>query len=396
MSHHPPARLARSTEFLELDCVPRLVFRALWVRGALRRWATDPDASAEDRVFRELEALGLLVGPGARRLFDDALSAWLRTGAMKREGRDLVLPILSGDAAREQPSAATLRKRRQRERDRQRASADPGLDPAGDIASMSQGDVTPGDGDPERDGHGDERRDSQRDRAHAFARPLLPERREEKKTLSSPLSGISEASVETQDADAAREAASGSRPDVTAPVTTGVTAPRLTEAEVFALIARHARGKIGTHPRALRGRFVERLAEEEVTREQFVVMMELAREGALFLQDSRPVIDLALLVGGRDGEAKVLGSWINATHREMQRRRDALAHEAHRAAAPASRAESPPTFHGPVKVREARTLARTANDHPPTRIEYLEQRRARLPGVAPGVSSAEEAEAAER
>lgn len=396
MSHHPPALLARSAEFLALDCVHRLVFRALWVRGEIRRWATDPDAPAEDRVFRELEALGLLVGPGARRLFDDALAAWLRTGAMKREGRDLVLPILSADAAREQPSAATLRKRRQRARERQRASADPGLDPAGDIASMSHGDVTPGDGDPERDGPGDEQRDPQRDRAHAAARRPLPERREEKKALSSPSSGISESSAETQVADAAREAASGSRPDVTAPVTPGVTTPRLTEAEVFALIGRHARGKIGTHPRSLRGRFVERLAEEEVTREQFVVMMELAREGALFLQDSRPVIDLALLVGGRDGEAKVLGSWINATHREMQRRRDAHAHEAHRVAAHASWAESPPTFQGPVKVREARPLARTANEHPPPRIEYLEQRRARLPGVAPQVASAEDAEAAGR
>jgi hypothetical protein len=179
MSYHPPARLARSAEFVLLDCIDRLLFWPLWLRGEERRWATDDVATAEDRVFRELEALGLLVGPGARRAFDTALRNWVRTGAVRREGEALILPILSGDGAKEQP--------------------------------------------------------------------------------------------------AAREAASGSRPDVTAPVTPGVTAPRLTEAEVFALIARHARGKIGTHPRALRGRFVDRLAEEEVTREQFVVITPTAR-----------------------------------------------------------------------------------------------------------------------
>lgn len=194
--------------------------------------------------------------------------------------------------------------------------------------------------------------------------------------------------METPVSDAAREAVRGSRPGVTVPLTPGVTAPSLTEAEVFGLIDSEARGKIGTHPHSLRGRFVERLVEEDVTREQLVVMMELARERALYLQESRPVIDLALLVGGRDGEAKVLGSWINATNREMQRRRDALAQEAHRAADPAPRAGSALLLHGPVKLRETRPLARTVSDPPPVSIGYLEQRRPPLPSAASHVASA--------
>ncbi len=393
MSYHPPARLARRAEFLSLDCIDRLLYLPLWRRGEARRWATDDVATAEQRVFWELEALGLLVGPGARRAFDAALQNWVRTGAMRREDEALVLPVFAGQKATQQPAAATLRKRRQRERERQRASADPGRDPARDIAAMSHRDVTRVEGDSERDGHGDERRDPGRDGLHAPARPLIPESREEKKNLSPSLSGTSERSVGTPVSGTTRETASGSRPSVTAPVTPAVTAPTLTEADVFALISIHARGKIGTHPRALRGRLVERLAEEEVTREQFVVMMELARERALFLQESRPVIDLALLVGGRDGEAKVLGSWINATQREMQRRSDALAQEAHRAAAPASRAPSTPLLCGPVKVREASPLARTGSDHSPPRIDYLAQRRASPSTVASQLTSAARADA---
>lgn len=392
MSYHPPAHLARSAEFLALDCIDRLLYWPLCECGEERRWTSDGVDKAEDRVFRELEALGVLVGPGAREAFERALRNWLRTGAMRRQDGVLVLPGLSGDKANQQPAAATLRKRRQRERERerQRATADLVRQPTGGIASVSHGDVTPGEGDQGRDGHSVEGRDEECDAPPSAPGRILPERREEKKNLSSHLSGISAASEEPKVADAACEAASRSRPDVTAPVTPGVTTPRLTEAEVFALIASHARGKIGTHPRSLRGRFVERLAEEEVTRGQFVVMMELFRDGALFLQAPGRVIDLALLVGARDGEAKILGSWINATHREMQRRRDALAHEAERAASPAIRARSAPALHGPVKVREAWPLARTANDPAPPRIDYLEQRRARLPAVVPHVTSDEE------
>ena len=383
-------RLARSEEFLALDCMQRHIFRPLWVRGEERRWPTDRVATADDRLFWELEAIGVLVGPGARRVFELALAAFLRSGAMKRDVEDLVLPILSGDTAKEQPAAATLRKRRQRERERAKggggSSGGGGSDGEGgdeaegdgrgdgrdigrDIRPMSRGEVTRADRDLGRDRRGDSGRD-------VTPRPASPERREER-TLSSSLSENPSVSDESQVSDTAREAPGPSRPEVTSGVTPQVTLSTLTEDEVVGVLERDAGGRIGLHPRSLRPRLLARLAEEGVTREQLAVMARLARERALYLQDKHPVIDLALLVGTRDGEAKVLGSWINATHRAIARSREDAGREAQRQRDLAPR---PGALPGPVRIQGPPPLAQAAQGGAGPRVPYLAQRRPAAPG----------------
>jgi hypothetical protein len=390
MSYHPPVRLARSEEFLALDCLERHIFRPLWVRGEERRWATDRVATAEDRVFWELEALGLLVGPGARRVFDGALLAFLRTGAMRREVEDLVLPILSGDVAKEQPAAATLRKRRQRERERARGavgSRDEGegreRDTGRDIDSVSRDEVTPGEGGADRDRPGVGGRDPSGDTPRDASRSPVPEKREEILSSSSSLPGNSGASDNDPVSDTAREGGGPSRPEVTPGVTPPVT---LTEAEVFALIERGADGRIGTHPLSLRPRLVKRLADEGVTRDVLVVMVELAKARQLYLlaaRDQKPgrdVVDLAVLAGSRDGDATVLGSWVAAAHREIARRTREEAQESARRRS----LEAPPNIPGPVRIVAPRPLAEAAQGGG-TRLSpvpYLNARRPR-PGGPP-------------
>lgn len=383
MNFHPPVRLARSAEFLALDCMQRHIFRPLWVRGEERRWPTDRTATADDRLFWELEAIGVLVGPGARAVFELALAAFLRSGAMQRDVEDLVLPILSGDTAKEQPAAATLRKRRQRERERAKGGGgssggggsegdggdDAERDMGRDIRPMSRGEVTPLDRDLGRDRPVDSGRD-------VTPPPASPERREER-TFSSSLSENPSVSDESHVSDTAREAPGPSRPEVTSHVTPQVTLSTLTEEEVFGVLERDAGGRIGLHPRSLRPRLLARLAEEGVTREQLAVMARLARERTLYLQDKHAVIDLALLVGTRDGEAKVLGSWINATHRAIARAREDTEREAQRRRDLAPRSVDLP---GPVKIQGPPPLAQAAQGGAGPRVPYLAQRRTAAPG----------------
>jgi len=368
-SFHPPVRLARSAEFLALDCMQRHIFRPLWVRGEERRWPTDRTATADDRLFWELEAIGVLVGPGARSTFELALAAFLRSGAMKRDVEDLVIPILSGDTAKERPAAATLRKRRQRERERAKGGGGEGdeaeRDAGRDIHPMSRGEVTPLDRDLGRDRCGDSGRD-------VTPPAASPERREER-TFSSSLSENPSVSDESQGSETAREPRALSRPEVTSQVTLST----LTEEEVFGVLERDAGGRIGLHPRSLRPRLLARLLEEGVTREQLAVMARLARERTLYLQDKHAVIDLALLVGTRDGEAKVLGSWINATHRAIARAREDTEREAQRRRDLAPRTGDLP---GPVRIQGPPPLAQAAQGGAGPRVPYLAQRRPAAPG----------------
>jgi len=380
VNFHPPVRLARSAEFLALDCMQRHIFRPLWVRGEERRWPTDRTATADDRLFWELEAIGVLVGPGARAVFELALGAFLRSGAMQRDVEDLVLPILSGDTAKEQPAAATLRKRRQRERERAKGGGgssgggggegdEVARDMGRDIHPMSRGEVTPLDRDLGRDRPVDSGRD-------VTPPPASPERREER-TFSSSLSENPSVSDESQVTDTARVPEGAPTAPVTRPVTPQVTLSTLTEEEVFGVLERDAGGRIGLHPRSLRPRLLARLAEEGVTREQLAVMARLARERTLYLQDKHAVIDLALLVGTRDGEAKVLGSWINATHRAIARAREDTEREAQRRRDLAPRSVDLPW---PVKIQGPPPLAQAAQGGAGPRVPYLAQRRPAVPG----------------
>lgn len=155
MNTTTPKPLARSNEFLDLDVMGRLVVRILWKRNTPRRWEPGDSAevTADERVFRELEASGFFVGPGARRTWETVREAMLTSGALEREGDALVMPLFSGETAHEArgPRGGMSAAQKMREYRRRQKARGPGGDdeggggdnggPGGGIPSERSGDV---------------------------------------------------------------------------------------------------------------------------------------------------------------------------------------------------------------------------------------------------------------
>jgi hypothetical protein len=331
-------RLAECPAFMALSWPAKMIFMVFWRGGQERSWDPVDDDDAVETMRAEAQGKGYCVGRDAGAL-DAALVEFHHRKLVRRDGPRLVMPLISSDRARGQLSMRpeALRQRRRRER-LEREREDGGRD-----SEPPEGGGPGGGGG--RDGVRDGVRDSDavsrpmsrpegtladRDQGRDAGRDPSPpeERTDEKNSIlssSSGPSGTSDVPTTTEGTDTAREAPPGPAAAVTLGVTAPVTPAALTEAEVFGALERDTGGRVGVLPPGLRPRLLARLAQLEVTREIFAVMVEEACAGRLLGQKDRPVTDLALLVGARDGEAVVLSSWANASKHVLKQRREAAA-----------------------------------------------------------------------